>query len=151
MSVDYIKELVDIDSVSGYTERIIAHLQTRLEHTGWILTKNQKGALLVSSSSTPRLILAAHIDTLGGMVSKIKNDGQLEITQIGGWPVNSFEGEYVTILTSEDKKVRGTFLLNDPAAHVNHDIEKTERKMNTMHIRLDAESESKKETEKLGI
>lgn len=151
MSVKYIQELVEINSPSGFTDEIILHLEERLVNSGWKLSKNNKGALLVSNSDKPTLVVAAHIDTLGGMVSKIKSDGQLELTQLGGWPTNSFEGEYVTLLTASGKTFRGTFLLNNPAAHVNKKVESTERNMSKMHVRLDAESDSKKESEKLGI
>ena len=105
----------------------------------------------MGTDDSPRLILSAHIDTLGGMVSKIKADGSLEITQLGGWPPNSFEGEYVTILTSCGTTFRGTFLLNDPAAHVNRDVGKTERVMGKMHIRLDLDSDSQEATQKAGL
>jgi len=151
MSIEYIRELVEIASPSGYTEEIIAHIQGRLEGRGYILSLNRKGALSVMTSDRPRYALAAHIDTLGGMVSSIKSDGHLELTQLGGWPVNSFEGEYVSVLTSSGKKFRGTFLLNDPAAHVNNKIQNTERSMKGMHIRLDAMTESRKDTAELGI
>ena len=33
--------------------------------------------------------LTAHVDTLGGMVGKIKENGRLELTQLGGWIWNS--------------------------------------------------------------
>lgn len=129
MSTKYIEELVNIPSPTGYTTQVIEHIETSLQASDWTIKKNNKGSLLVGTHDKPKLIIAAHIDTLGGMVSKIKSDGSLEITQLGGWPPNSFEGEYVTILTSSGATFRGTFLLNDPAAHVNRDVSKTEREM----------------------
>ncbi len=151
MSIEIIRELVGIASPSGYTETIISHIEERLTATKWTVARNRKGALLVTGPTPPRLIVAAHIDTLGGMVSRIRKDGSLEITQLGGWPVNSFEGEYCSIRANSGAQFRGTFLLNNPAAHVNHDVQKTERDMKKMHIRLDADSDSREKTEKLGI
>jgi len=149
--IELIKELVEIHSPSGYTENIINFVENKLTGLDYVITRTKKGALLVGSVPTPKLVISAHIDTLGGMVKYINTDGTLEITQIGGWPPNSFEGEYVTVLTSAGKSYRGTFLLNNPAAHVNREVSKTERKMEKMHIRLDAVSFKREETEKLGV
>jgi putative aminopeptidase FrvX len=85
------------------------------------------------------------------MVSGINPDGSLSITKIGGPVLPSFEGEYVTIRTSSGGDFRGTLLLNNPAAHVNAEAEKTVRQTGNMHIRLDAEVSKKEDTDKLGI
>ena len=151
MSTKYIEELVNIPSPTGYTTQVIEHIEASLRASDWTVEKNNKGSLLVGTHGKPKLIMSAHIDTLGGMVSKIKSDGSLEITQLGGWPPNSFEGEYVTVLTGSGTTCRGTFLLNDPAAHVNRDVGKTEREMGKMHIRLDLESDAEEATRKAGF
>lgn len=148
---NYIKQLVEIPSPSGYTKNVIEFLDQQLAASGYIIHKTNKGALRVDLAPDPKLVVSAHVDTLGGMVKKLKNDGSLEITQVGGWPPNSFEGEHVTINTAGDKNYRGTFLINNPAAHVNREVSKTERKMEKMHVRVDAVTESDKQTAKLGI
>ncbi len=140
-----------LPSPSGYTAGVISRLKEILQKAGYAPEITNKGALLVPLADNPVLVVSAHVDTLGGMVSRIKDDGTLEITEIGGYPLNSFEGEYVTVRTSENTDFRGTFLLNNPAAHVNKEVGKAERKPDNMHIRLDAEVKSREETEKLGI
>ena len=151
MDFDLIKELVDIHSPSGYTDDVIDHIEHRLGDKGYIVKKTNKGALLISSNENPQYAVCAHIDTLGGMVKEINGDGTLTLTQIGGWPVNSFEGEYVTVHTSAGNQFRGTFLLKNPAAHVNREVGSTKRDMGNTHVRLDANSSSAKETKELGI
>jgi len=150
-TVKQIEELVAIPSPSGYTTNIISLIKEVLEEAGYSPLVTNKGALLVSLSPEPLLVVSAHIDTLGGMVKRIKDDGTLEITEIGGYPLNSFEGEYLTVRTQKDVDFRGTFLLNNPAAHVNREVGKAERKLENMHIRLDAEVRSREDVEKLGI
>lgn len=151
MDFDLIRELVDIHSPSGYTDDVIAHIEQRLRDKGYIIKRTNKGALLVSNTDDPQYAVCAHIDTLGGMVKEINSDGTLGLTQIGGWPVNSFEGEYVTVRTSSSKQFRGTFLLKNPAAHVNREVGSTKRDMSNTHVRLDSASSSEKETKALGI
>jgi putative aminopeptidase FrvX len=151
MSVKYIQELVQIPSPSGYTHKIVNYLAEHLKDLPYLKKMTQKGAFIVSTSAQPERLIAAHIDTLGGMVKWINPDGSLEITQIGGWPPNSFEGEYVTLLTQDEREFRGTFMLKNPAAHVNRRIPQTERVMENMQIRLDAIVRSSVETCNLGI
>jgi putative aminopeptidase FrvX len=151
MSVDYIRDLVNIPSPSGFTQDIIKYLSKQLMNNGYAVQVTNKGSLLVTMSDKPQFVVASHIDTLGGMISWIRSDGTLELTQIGGWPPNNFEGEYLTIQTESGKSFRGTFLLDNPAVHANQEISKTERKMQGMHVRIDAQTQSREETENLGI
>jgi putative aminopeptidase FrvX len=151
MSTRYIQELVNIDSPSGYTQKIIHHLEEQLKRHPYKINKTNKGALLISPVENPELLITAHVDTLGGMVKYINDDGTLEASQIGGWPPTSFEGEYVTILTQSDTTVRGTFLIKNPAAHVNNKVSQIEREMENMHIRIDIITCSKIETQQAGI
>ena len=148
--IEILKEIIDIDSPSGYTDNVVDHIISMLPDN-FIKEKTNKGALFVSSVKEPECVITAHIDTLGAMVSGINDDGTLRATQIGGWPVNSFEGEYCTVLTSNSKKHRGTFLLNNPAAHVNREVGSTARKMEKMHIRIDLKTSSVSDTRKAGI
>ena len=150
-TVDLIKALVEIPSPSGYTTRVMEYIARLIPNDRYQVTLTNKGALIVCPQAEPELLISGHVDTLGGMIKFLNDDGSLEITQIGGWPPNSFEGEHVSILTQNDKLYRGTFLINNPATHVNRDVSKIERKMDKMHIRVDALTESKKETKKLGI
>lgn len=151
MSLENIRELVNIPSPTGYTDQVVAHLVSRLSELPYVLKKTRKGSLMCMTCPEPRLMVMAHIDTLGGMVKQIKEDGTLEISQLGGYPPNSFEGEYVTVISPSGKKWRGTFLVDDPAAHVNNDVSATKRSMENMRIRLDEIVSSRKDVEALGL
>ena len=151
MSIDSIKKLVDIPSPSGYTDEIIDVLEKEVKNLPYHVQKTYRGSLIVSTVEDPVFMVMGHIDTLGGMVSEITSHGTLRVSQLGGYPPNSFEGEYVTIVTLKGKKFRGTFLFDNPAAHVNKKVNSTERSMSNMHVRIDAEVSSKEDIEKLGI
>ncbi|HBA62206.1 MAG TPA: glucanase [Elusimicrobia bacterium] len=149
--IELLRKLEAINSPSGYTKDAIAFLAELFRAAGLNPRLTNKGALLVCEHPEPATVCAAHVDTLGAMVTKLEGDGTLRVTQVGGWPWNSFEGEYVTVMNSAGKKWRGTFLSDNPAAHVNRNIGKTERSAENMHIRLDAEVKTAADTKKLGI
>jgi putative aminopeptidase FrvX len=142
---------VNIPSPSGYTDEIIDFIEDHLSSLPYYVTRTYKGSLIVSTERDPRFMIIAHIDTLGGMVSRITDSGTLRISQLGGYPPNSFEGEYVTVLSAKGEHIRGTFLVDNPAAHVNKDVKGTERIMDNMHVRIDAVVRSRKDVEALGI
>lgn len=151
MPVEILRKLVSVDSPSGYTDGAVSMIIEMLKGKGYVIKKTVKGALFVSPTENPSVCFSAHVDTLGGMVKSVNSDGTLEITQIGGYPPNSFEGEYVRILTAGKKILTGTFLVKNPSAHVNRDVSTTERKMNNMFIRADIESTDSESTRKEGI
>lgn len=146
-----LKEILAISSPTGYTIEIISLLEKLFSGLDVKISKTNKGSLLVSFTENPELIITGHIDTLGAMVRQIKEDGTLEITRIGGLELNSFEGEYVTIRNFEGKQFRGTFLLNNPASHVNKKIGETKRSCENMSIRLDELVSTAEDVLNLGI
>ena len=146
-----LRDLVAIDSPSGYTEEASLFIFKYLKNLGWKPERTNKGAVRCALGKKPTIAIAAHVDTLGGMVSQILSDGSLRMSKLGGIQLNGYEGGYCRIITSKGKIYTGTLLLDNPAAHVNNKITKTERSIGNMHIRLDEVTENEKETKKLGI
>ncbi|MBZ0201394.1 MAG: M42 family metallopeptidase [Ignavibacteria bacterium] len=149
--VQTLEQILKINSPTGYTVEIIEHIKNLLSGLNVSIKKTNKGALLVSFSENPELVITGHIDTLGAMVKEINDNGTIGITRLGGLELNSFEGEYVTIRNFAGKHFRGTFLLNNPASHVNKKINETKRSTENMSIRLDELVRNEADVRKLGI
>lgn len=146
-----LKELIAIDSPSGYTENASKYIFDLLKSYGYQPEYTNKGAVKCALGKNPTLALAAHVDTLGAIVSGIKSNGTLSFSLLGGLSLTGAEGEYVKIITHEGKTYTGTILLNNPSVHANNEKEKTERSIKSMHIRIDEEVYTKEDVEKLGI
>lgn len=147
-----LEAILKIDSPTGYTHEVISYIENLFKDEKKLyLKKSNKGSLLVSFSENPGLVITGHVDTLGALVKEIKKDGTLEITMLGSYPLNSFEGEYVTVRNQAGKLFRGTFLLNNPASHVNKSVSSDKRSISNMSIRLDELVSSDKEVYKSGI
>lgn len=145
------RDLIAIPSPTGYTGAVIDHLEALLAQAGIASRRTRKGALIAGNHPAPTLAIAGHIDTLGAMVSGITSDGVIRLCQLGGWPVTSFEGEYATLITMGGATYRGTFLLDNPATHVNREVNSTLRSMENTHLRLDVEADSREALVELGI
>lgn len=152
----FLANLLDTASPTGFSEQAIELTQHAFEKIGGLtLSRTRKGALLVKidgqRSDAPRA-LTAHADTLGALVKAIKPNGRLALTQIGGYPWNSIEGEGCTVFTNSGKQIRGSIQLNFASSHVfGAKVSESPRNADTMELRIDAETTSLEETRALGI
>ncbi len=149
--VDLLRDLENIASPSGYTEEIAQHLLAVAAKKGISGRLTNKGGVIIGNHPAPTLLVSGHVDTLGAMVSHINGDGTLAMTKIGGPLLPSFEGNYLSVCTDGGMRYRGTLLLNNPAAHVNRAAESTERKPESMHVRLDVDVKTAADARKIGI
>lgn len=155
--VDFLIGLLDTPSPTGYHREAIDYCSrafASLEFPNTAIHQTRKGALLIhikgEQDSAP-VGVTAHADTLGFMVKEIKSNGCLKLTNLGGINWSGAEFENCTIRTHDDRRYRGTVILANPSTHVNRNAGKADRNSDTMEVRLDAKTSSKKETEDLGI
>jgi putative aminopeptidase FrvX len=146
-----LQKLVEIDSPTGYTHNACQYIFDLLTSYGWSPEFTNKGAVKCAFGPNPTLSVAAHVDTLGGIVSKINKDGTLRLSRLGGLGLNSFEGGYCRIRQNDGSFVTGSFLKDNPSAHVNRELDKDARTEGNMHIRLDEEVYSKEDVLAKGV
>lgn len=146
-----LEELISIDSPSGFTHAACESIHKRLTDLGYSPEFTNKGAVRCALGPEPKVAVAAHVDTLGAVVSGIRSNGTLRISRVGGLSLNMAEGEYVRIHTLRDEVLTGTLLLDDPSVHANKDVATAKRQESNMHVRLDHEVASEDDVRKLGI
>ena len=152
--VDILVNLARIPSPSGQTDRAIDFVAAEFGKLGVATAKTRKGALLASVTGVDpsrQRALSGHVDTLGAMVKEIKTNGRLKFAQLGGYTMQSVEGEYCTVETSEGRPYTGTVLSVKTSVHVYRDLDKFERNLDNMEIRLDERVACIKDVEALGI
>jgi putative aminopeptidase FrvX len=153
---DFLVQLLNTPSPTGFTDEAISLCEESLAGLpGVSINRTNKGALvavLPGEAESPWRALTAHVDTLGAMVKEIKSNGRLRLSKLGGYAWNTVEGEGVTVFTRTGERVIGSLLVETASVHVHgQDVGKTERKDETMEVRLDARTGSAEETESLGI
>jgi len=146
-----LQELLEIDSPSGFTYDACDYIVDYLKKLGFHPTLTNKGAVRCQFGDNPKLAIAAHVDTLGAIVSGINHNGTLTFSLLGGLSLTGAEGEYVRIRTLDEKIYTGTILLNDPSSHTNNRRESIDRSISNMHIRLDEEVYDRNDIHNLGI
>lgn len=154
--VDYgvgkIIELCSIPSPSGFTKNISNVLQKDLSQLNLKFKETIKGSVLAEVGGIGKpLILAAHVDTLGGMIRSIKSNGRIRITKIGGYQENTVEGENCLIHTRTNKTFSGTIQLIHPSVHVYEDVGSMIRNDSNLEVILDEKVKTEKDVLSLGI
>ena len=132
--------LLAVDSPTGYTFKAAAWVKSAFEALGFSAIITTKGGVMVDlggSDSQNALMLAAHTDTLGGMVAEIKGNGRLRIAALGGMSANNGEAENVRVYTRSGKVIEGTLQLCNASVHVNGNYSTTNRTFDTTEVVLD--------------
>jgi putative aminopeptidase FrvX len=151
--IGFLRELLEIPSPSGYTMNILKRVEEEALRLGFHSERTPKAACMITipGQTEVTLALSAHVDTLGAMVRSIKPNGALRLTPVGGFTMNSIEGEYCTVHKRDGTTITGTILTTHPSVHVYSDAREQKREEANMEVRLDAPTGSKAETEALGI
>ena len=85
------------------------------------------------------------------MVTEIKGNGRLSITNVGGMNANNAEAENVRVITKFDGKYEGTLQLINASLHVNEEYNNTLRSWDKMELVLDEDVSSAEDVRALGI
>ena len=146
--------LLAIDSPSGYTAKAAQWVKEAFENLGFSACITTKGGVIADlggANSQDGLLLAAHADTLGGMVAQVKGNGRLRIDKLGGMNPNNAEAENVRVYTRDGRVYEGTLQLCNASVHVNPDYSSATRSWNNTEVVLDEEVSSAADVKKLGI
>jgi len=148
-------ELLAIDSPTGYTWMAAEHVTDAYRIMGLDPEITRKGGVLVclnpDAPEDDAVLLEAHVDTLGGMVTEITGSGRLNLTPLGGMEPNNAEGENVRVVTRSGRIYTGTFQIKNASVHVNLDYHSAKREYKSMEVVIDEEVSSREDVEKLGI
>lgn len=147
-------ELLAVDSPSGFTEKAADWVKSSFESLGFNAWLTEKGSVMIDlggEDATDALLLQAHADTLGGMVSEIKGNGRLKLTALGGMRAENGETENVRVYTRDGKIIEGTFQLCNASIHVNGSYGSINRNFDSTEVVLDEDVNSESDTRELGI
>ena len=110
--LDYTKEMIAIDSPTGFTAKATEYAVETLNKLGFAPDVTRKGSVLaeIGGEGSP-LVLTAHLDTLGGIVCEIKSNGRLRISNLGGLRAANCETENVRVYARNGNIIDGCLQL----------------------------------------
>lgn len=147
-----LKNIISIDSPSGYTEAAQTYLLGELSAMGYQPRQLNKGGVTVhlGGEGNP-IMLFAHVDTLGAVVNYIKPDGRLALSKIGGLNPNNTETETVKIFTRFSGVYDGTIQIPNASIHVNGHANDPRSFEDNLEVVIDEDVHSEEDVRRLGI
>jgi len=151
---DTLEEFLQIPSPTSYTDNIVRRCGQELDRLGVPFEVTRRGAIravLRGKERRPARAVAAHLDTLGAQVKKIKDNGRLSVVSIGTWSSRFAEGARCTIFTDQGS-YRGTILPLKSSGHTYGDeVDDQPTGWAHVEVRVDARCSGVEEAKKLGI
>ncbi len=152
--VDVFRRLVEIPSPTGYTDQVVHFCGHELESLGVPFELTRRGAIratLQGRTRGPARAMVSHLDTLGAMVKRLKENGRLELVPIGTWSSRFAEGARCTILTDR-KSYRGTILPLKASGHTfNEEVDTQPVSWTNVELRVDAVAYKAEDLRRLGF
>ncbi len=94
-----LREMSEAHGVPGHEAQIRALVRSHLESVG-VIEQDRVGSLICrSGDSGPKVMLAAHMDEIGFMVTHLTDDGFLRFLPLGGWWDQVLAGQRVFVKT----------------------------------------------------
>ena len=124
IDMDYVQDvlvhLLRTPSPTGRTDEVVQYVGELLLDLGMDLTVTRRGLLnatLPGRRTRPDRAIVVHADTIGCMVTRLKDNGRLEVTQLGTHSARFAEGAHVTIFTDSERIHTGTVLPLKSSGH----------------------------------
>jgi putative aminopeptidase FrvX len=105
LRLDLLRALCEASGPSGREERVAAIVRPELEATCDRVEEEPLGGLVgirPGEGRGPRLMLAAHMDEIGLMVTHVEDRGFLRVIPLGGWDARTLVGQRVLVRGRED-------------------------------------------------
>ena len=108
-TVDLLRQLSDLFGVSGFEDDVRNQIREHIVELSDKVETDVLGNLMVWLNPDQKftLMLDAHMDEIGVMVSLVHEDGFLRFALIGGWDQRVLPGQQVEIRSRDGNKHRG--------------------------------------------
>ena len=149
-----LKEMLDIDSVTGQCREFQDYLVKEIEALGFKTKTLRKGGVLVELGGKGEgRVISAHADTIGLMVRHINSDGTIKVCNVGGLHAHNSDSENIRIHSRKTGKViTGALQRKLSSVHVTPDKAWEELpSFDNIVAVVDADVKSAEDVRKLGI
>ena len=103
--VEELKYLTSISALSGLEDRMITEMVNRFEPLADEVDVDNLGNVTATfegkDDNVPSLLIFAHVDEVGLMVTKVEPNGFLRFDRIGGVPEKTLRGQFVDVFSTD--------------------------------------------------
>lgn len=152
LNIDLLKRLCETPGISGREGRIAALARDELRTVSDEVSVDSFGNVtgLHKGSGGPTVLLAAHTDEIGFLVSHIDDQGFIWVQNVGGFDVHVLPAQRVLVWDRAGNPHRGAFMISTKPAHLLDGSEKSNFKTSDFFIDLGMEPDQVKEIVGIG-
>jgi peptidase M42 family hydrolase len=147
-------KLLGIHSPTGYTDPVVRAVCQEMEALGIPYEITRRGAIratLRGRTYSPDRALVTHLDTLGAMVRRKKDNGRVSVVPVGHWSPRFAEGARVSLYTDKHD-YRGTLLPLKASGHVyNEAVDSQPVSWDNLELRIDEDCRTREDLDRLGV
>lgn len=151
-TIEILRELCNAHGVTGYEDDVRAPIEKRITPLADSVRTDALGNLIATKQTAgpdaPTLLLDAHMDEIGLIISYIEPTGFLRFATVGGWDERVLPAHAVDVRTTAGKKVRG--VIGVPPPHIQRSEEKS-KPYSPDALFIDVGARSADEVAELGI
>lgn len=144
-----LKELTEANGISGHESEVRHLIQRRMRSLGEV-SHDKLGSIIcrkAGQAPEPKIMLAAHMDEIGFIVSHVTKDGFVRFSALGGWWDHVLLAQRVVIKTSKGDVI-GVIGAKPP--HLLSDEERS-KLVEKKDMYIDIGATSREEVEKAGV
>lgn len=149
-SIQLLQTLSNAFGVAGFEDEVREHIEQLIEPYVDDYHVDALGNLIATrkGKSSLKLMLDAHMDEVGFMVSYVEENGYLRFTTLGSWDARIIPSHAMTVRTEKGRKIKG--IIGTPPPHITRPEER-EQPLKLEDLFLDIGASSSREVEEMGI
>ena len=146
------RDLVDIPGAPSFEKPVRQYMRKNLEPYVEEIMEDKLGSIfgvINKGSKGPKVMVAGHMDEVGGIVTGIEKSGLISITNLGGMHGNVFLSQHFDIYTDDLEKIPAVSASKPP--HLTRGSDATPKPLKYSELKLDIGADSKEHAVELGI
>ena len=146
------RELVDLPGAPSFEKPVKQYMKKHLEPYVEEIIEGRLGEIfgvINKGFDGPRVMVAGHMDEVGGMVVGIEKSGLIKMTNLGGMHGNVFLSQHFNIVTDDLEYIPGVTASKPP--HLSRGSNETPKPIKFTDLLIDIGADDKEHAEKLGV
>lgn len=147
---EWLKNLSDLPGIPGHERRVAAYIKKEVAPFVDHVDHDHLGSVIATKKGTSdiTIMLSAHMDEVGFLISGIEAGGMIRMQPVGGWWAHVLLAQVMTITTRSGKSIEGVIGAKPPHGM---SAEARNRVLDLKDLFLDVGATSKEEVLALGI
>jgi putative aminopeptidase FrvX len=146
------RDLVDLPGAPSFEKPVRDYMRKNLSKYADEVIEDRLGSIfgvINKGSKGPKVMIAGHMDEVGAVVTGIKKNGLIMITNLGGMHGDVFLSQHMDIITDDLEKIPGVTASKPP--HLSRGTNVAPKKLEFKELLLDIGADNKEHAEKLGV